>query len=279
MLSVFSAFPAAVAGYLFLRAVSSPLSCHKPSQAIIEFSRRLGHKIRLPRRIGLNEGNFSLYLLCRLPPYHAGTTPAACNCVALVSAPLAPALNLPIKSTIIFIRVGRPGGRPECARIAGLPTGRRPARPLTRKLVFIRTILTLRFFRIAGFRGASGHSDREFALIRWAQCRKSDSLTIRLNGRDLFCGLWVARAAAPRSRDPQHQSRERLARPPQAATHYKESYRYLSVRPVLPRPVIPFPPERAAAGRSTSAFPWSFHPSPRRPRSPTAGIRPPANRT
>ena len=165
---------------------------------MIEFSRRLGHKIRLPRRIGLNEGNFSLYLLCRLPPYHAGTTLAACNCAALVSAP---ALNLPIKSTIIFIRVGRPGGRPECARIAGLPTGRRPARPLTRKLVFIRTFLTLRFFRIAGFRGAFGHSDREFALIRWAQSRKSDSLTIRLNGRDLFCDLWVAQAAAPRSRE------------------------------------------------------------------------------
>ncbi len=42
---------------------------------------------------------------------------------------------------LFFIRVGRPGDRTERARGTGLPRGRRPARPLTRKLVFIHTIL------------------------------------------------------------------------------------------------------------------------------------------
>ena len=49
-------------------------------------------------------------------------------------------------------------------------------------------------------------------------------LNLRLNGRDLLCDLWVARAAASRSGGPQYQSLPRLVRPPQAATHYKESY-------------------------------------------------------
>ena len=56
---------------------------------------------------------------------------------------LARGFNLQIKSTF-FIRVGRPGDRPECARVAGLPMGRRPARPLTRELIFNRMLFTQR---------------------------------------------------------------------------------------------------------------------------------------
>ena len=67
-----------------------------------------------------------------------GATPGAGLQPAVLPS-LAPGFNLQIKSTF-FIRVGRPGDRPECARVAGLPRGRRPARPLTRELIFNRTI-------------------------------------------------------------------------------------------------------------------------------------------
>ena len=64
-----------------------------------------------------------------------------------------------------FIRVGRPGDRPECARVAGLPMGRRPARPLTRELIFNRTLIS-----------KVGHPGRVRVVTVRIECRAAPGL-------------------------------------------------------------------------------------------------------
>ncbi len=243
---------------------------------MIEFSRRLGHKIRQPRRIGLNEGNFSLYLLCKFPPYHAGTTPAVCNCVALVSAP---ALNLPIIKYDYFHTGRTPGRPPRVCEDCGPPDGEASGPPANAETCFYPYDFNIAILQ-------NRRLSRCLRALRPGVC--SDKVGAMPKERQFnYTVKWQGLILRPLGRAGRSPPQQRPATPIAGAIGASpagcdplQRIVPLFVRGTgSPRPVIPFPPERAAAGRSASAFPWSFRPSPRRPRSPTAGIRPPASRT